>query len=64
MGRLGEPREIGACAVWLASEKAGYVTGQTIHVNGSLALLWEQIPNPIQPRRMHEDPVVLFDIAR
>ena len=34
MGRLGQPREIGACAVWLASEKAGYVTGQTIHVNG------------------------------
>jgi len=34
MGRLGNPREIGACVVWLASEKAGYVTGQTIHVNG------------------------------
>jgi NAD(P)-dependent dehydrogenase (short-subunit alcohol dehydrogenase family) len=34
MGRLGQPREIGACAVWLASEKAGYVTGQTIHING------------------------------
>jgi len=34
MGRLGDPREIGACVVWLASEKAGYVTGQTIHVNG------------------------------
>ncbi len=24
MGRLGQPREIGACAVWLASDKAGY----------------------------------------
>jgi NAD(P)-dependent dehydrogenase (short-subunit alcohol dehydrogenase family) len=34
MGRLGQPREIGACAVWLASEKAGYLTGQTIHING------------------------------
>jgi NAD(P)-dependent dehydrogenase (short-subunit alcohol dehydrogenase family) len=34
MGRLGQPREIGACALWLASEKAGYVTGQTIHING------------------------------
>ncbi len=34
MGRLGEPREIGACVVWLASDKAGYVTGQTIHING------------------------------
>ena len=34
MGRLGQPREIGACVVWLASEKAVYVTGQTIHING------------------------------
>jgi NAD(P)-dependent dehydrogenase (short-subunit alcohol dehydrogenase family) len=34
MGRLGQPHEIGACVVWLASEKAGYVTGQTIHING------------------------------
>jgi NAD(P)-dependent dehydrogenase (short-subunit alcohol dehydrogenase family) len=34
MGRLGEPREIGACVVWLASDKAGYVTGQTVHING------------------------------
>jgi NAD(P)-dependent dehydrogenase (short-subunit alcohol dehydrogenase family) len=34
MGRLGQPREIGACAVWLASNNAAYVTGQTIHVNG------------------------------
>ena len=34
MGRLGQPREIGACVVWLASEKAGYITGQTIHING------------------------------
>jgi NAD(P)-dependent dehydrogenase (short-subunit alcohol dehydrogenase family) len=34
MGRLGNPREIGAAVVWLASEKAGYVTGQTVHVNG------------------------------
>jgi NAD(P)-dependent dehydrogenase (short-subunit alcohol dehydrogenase family) len=34
MGRLGQPREIGACAVWLASEQAAYVTGQTIHING------------------------------
>lgn len=34
MGRTGKPREIGACAAWLCSEKAGWVTGQTIHVNG------------------------------
>jgi NAD(P)-dependent dehydrogenase (short-subunit alcohol dehydrogenase family) len=34
MGMLCEPRWIGACVVWLSSEKAGFVTGQTIHVNG------------------------------
>ncbi|HEY2104841.1 MAG TPA: SDR family oxidoreductase [Candidatus Binataceae bacterium] len=34
MGRLGQPREIGACVVWLASGKAGYMTGQTVHING------------------------------
>ena len=34
IGRLGEPREIGAAVAWLASEPAGYVTGQVIHVNG------------------------------
>ena len=34
IGRLGEPREIGACAVWLASDLAGFTTGQVIHLNG------------------------------
>jgi NAD(P)-dependent dehydrogenase (short-subunit alcohol dehydrogenase family) len=34
MGKLCEPRWIGACAVWLCSESGGFVTGQTIHVNG------------------------------
>jgi NAD(P)-dependent dehydrogenase (short-subunit alcohol dehydrogenase family) len=34
IGRLGDPREVGAAVAWLASEPAGYVTGQVIHVNG------------------------------
>ncbi len=34
MGKLCEPRWVGACAVWLCSEPGGFVTGQTIHVNG------------------------------
>jgi NAD(P)-dependent dehydrogenase (short-subunit alcohol dehydrogenase family) len=34
MGRAGTFREVGACVVWLCSEKAGWVTGQTIHLNG------------------------------
>ena len=38
MGRLGTPPDIGAAAVFLASDEAGYVTGQTIHVNGGMAM--------------------------
>lgn len=34
VGRLGHPREIGAICVYLASEEAGFTTGQTIGVNG------------------------------
>jgi NAD(P)-dependent dehydrogenase (short-subunit alcohol dehydrogenase family) len=32
--RLGLPREVGAAATWLCSEDGGFITGQTIHVNG------------------------------
>jgi len=38
-GRLGEGNDIGAAAVYLASREAGYVTGQTLHVNGGMAML-------------------------
>ncbi|HYW15309.1 MAG TPA: 3-oxoacyl-[acyl-carrier-protein] reductase [Allosphingosinicella sp.] len=38
-GRLGEGGDIGAAAVYLASREAGYVTGQTLHVNGGMAML-------------------------
>ncbi len=34
VGRTGEPEDIANACVWLASEKTGYVTGQTIGVNG------------------------------
>jgi NAD(P)-dependent dehydrogenase (short-subunit alcohol dehydrogenase family) len=34
IGRLIEPREVGACVAWLSSDAAGGVTGQTIHING------------------------------
>jgi 3-oxoacyl-[acyl-carrier protein] reductase len=38
-GRLGEGKEIAASAVYLASEEAAYVTGQTLHVNGGMAMI-------------------------
>jgi 3-oxoacyl-[acyl-carrier protein] reductase len=34
--RLGEPREVADTIVWLASERASYITGQTILVDGGL----------------------------
>jgi NAD(P)-dependent dehydrogenase (short-subunit alcohol dehydrogenase family) len=34
LGRMAQPDEIAQAAVFLASENAGFVTGQTLHVNG------------------------------
>jgi 3-oxoacyl-[acyl-carrier protein] reductase len=39
LGRMGEGADIGAAVAYLASREAGYVTGQTIHVNGGMAML-------------------------
>jgi len=39
MARLGTPQDIAAAAVYLASDEAAYVTGQTIHVNGGMAMI-------------------------
>jgi NAD(P)-dependent dehydrogenase (short-subunit alcohol dehydrogenase family) len=37
-GRMGDPRELAATLVWLASDAAGYVTGQTIAVDGGVTI--------------------------
>ena len=37
--RLGEPRDIAHGVLFLASEEAAYVTGQTLHVNGGMAMI-------------------------
>jgi len=34
LGRMGQPKEIGYVAAFLASDKASFITGQTIHING------------------------------
>ncbi|MFA7585260.1 MAG: 3-oxoacyl-[acyl-carrier-protein] reductase [Novosphingobium sp.] len=39
MGRMGEGEDIGAAIAYLASREAGYVTGQTLHVNGGMAMM-------------------------
>lgn len=38
-GKMGEGGDIGAAVVYLASKEAGYVTGQTLHVNGGMAMI-------------------------
>jgi 3-oxoacyl-[acyl-carrier protein] reductase len=38
MGRMGSGEDIGSACVYLASREAGYVTGQTLHVNGGMVM--------------------------
>ena len=38
-GRFGVPDDVAAAAVFLASDEAAYITGQTLHVNGGMAMI-------------------------
>jgi 3-oxoacyl-[acyl-carrier protein] reductase len=38
-GRMGSPIDIAAATLYLASEESAYVTGQTVHVNGGMAMI-------------------------
>jgi 3-oxoacyl-[acyl-carrier protein] reductase len=38
-GRLGEGADVAAAVSFLASEEASYITGQTLHVNGGMAMI-------------------------
>ncbi len=39
MARFGSPQDIAVATLYLASEEAGYMTGQTLHINGGMAML-------------------------
>ncbi len=39
MGRFGTPEDVASAAVFLASAEAGYMTGQTLHVNGGMVMI-------------------------
>ena len=39
MARMGAPEEIASAAVYLASDESGYITGQTMHINGGMAMI-------------------------
>jgi 3-oxoacyl-[acyl-carrier protein] reductase len=39
LGRLGQPADIAAAVVYLASDEAAWVTGATLHVNGGMAMI-------------------------
>ena len=38
LGRMGSPRDVAAAIVFLASDEAGYITGQALNVNGGIHL--------------------------
>ena len=48
MGRLGTPVDIGDVVVLLCSERARWITGQTIYADGGASLMNPEVPSEIQ----------------
>ncbi len=48
MGSLSTPEDIGNVAALLCSEQAGWITGQTIYVDGGASLMTPEVPPEIQ----------------
>jgi NAD(P)-dependent dehydrogenase (short-subunit alcohol dehydrogenase family) len=48
MGRLGTPADVGNAVRLLCSEHAGFITGQTITVDGGASLMNAEVPTEIQ----------------
>ena len=47
MGRLTTPADVGDAVALLCSEQAGFITGQTLHVDGGASLASAEIPNGV-----------------
>ena len=43
MGKLGTGDDISNCVAFLASDKASYITGETIHINGGMYMAWQNL---------------------
>ena len=39
MNRMGDPKDIASAALFLGSDAASYLTGQTLHINGGMAMI-------------------------
>jgi 3-oxoacyl-[acyl-carrier protein] reductase len=39
LGRMGQPADVAAAVVYLASNEAAWVTGATLHVNGGMSMI-------------------------
>jgi NAD(P)-dependent dehydrogenase (short-subunit alcohol dehydrogenase family) len=59
LGRLGKPEEVAALCHFLASDEAGYITGQNIAVDGGLTAGWTEYdlvaPTNVAEGRWHDD---------